>query len=519
MLLSYFERRRRRNILARPFPEEWLKLLERNVWQYARLPPPQQARLRDILRILIAEKDWEACGGLEINDEIRVTIAAQAALMLLGFEEFYFDSLHSILVYPETFVVPDEDEGYRDQVGEAHEDGKVVLSWEDVKRAGACACEKVHPVIHELAHELDIVTAEHSEAAASILGASAETVRRWQSVLSEEFDAHFERTSRERRTLLESYAAEDLSEFFAVATEVFFQQPASLRSEHPRLYGVLAEFYRQDPAARLACEAEGVPPETRGSADGGAASRDREIEEYSRILRGRPELADVRRERAMAYLERGDLQSALDDIDEVLTQEADDPLIYVDRAAIHRELGDDDAALEDLSRAIRICPELAIAFVERGYIRLDRSELGEALADFDEALRLDPAEDLALTGRGDVLLEREELAPAIEEYTKAIELHPEDAAAREGRGLAHLKLEHWSEACRDLDAALRLEPDLASSYLYRAEARFRLGDAAAAAADAAAALGLDPELRDAEMWLEKAQAALEKARRGRKDAR
>ena len=106
-MFDWLKRRRRSRLLATPFPHEWVEILRRNVRHYARLNEAEQSKLRDDLRILIAEKNWEGCRGLTIDDEMKVTIAAQASLLLLGFRDKYFDLVQSILVYPDAFVAPE----------------------------------------------------------------------------------------------------------------------------------------------------------------------------------------------------------------------------------------------------------------------------------------------------------------------------------------------------------------------------------------------------------------------------
>src|SRR5262245_31198829 len=100
MIFTWLRRRRRQRILAQPFSAEWLTYLQKNVAHYRHLTEAEQARLRDDVRIFVAEKHWEGCGGLSMTDEIRVTIAAQAMLLVLGLEHNYFDRVQSILVYP-----------------------------------------------------------------------------------------------------------------------------------------------------------------------------------------------------------------------------------------------------------------------------------------------------------------------------------------------------------------------------------------------------------------------------------
>src|SRR5262245_51986468 len=126
MVFSWWRRRRRQKLLAQPFPASWLEILNRNVAHYGLLSEAEQARLRDDLRVFIAEKHWEGCGGLAITDEIKVTIAAQACLLLLAIEHDYFSRVMSILVYPTKYAAPVERmehgwivEGESDRLGEA----------------------------------------------------------------------------------------------------------------------------------------------------------------------------------------------------------------------------------------------------------------------------------------------------------------------------------------------------------------------------------------------------------------
>ncbi len=107
MLFTWLRNRRRRTILAHPFPTAWLDVLQRNVQTYHALSAGEQAQVRGYVQVFVAEKNWEGCGGLAMTDEVRVTIAAQVAILVLGFDEQYFDHVLSILVYPTTYVATD----------------------------------------------------------------------------------------------------------------------------------------------------------------------------------------------------------------------------------------------------------------------------------------------------------------------------------------------------------------------------------------------------------------------------
>src|SRR5207253_11194099 len=140
MLFSWLKKRRRRKILAEPFSDDWRAVLDEHVGHYSLLGDVEQKKLRDAVQIMIAEKDWEGCRGLELTDEVRVTIAALAAILVLGLDDFYFDNVATILVYPNEYMVKEERaigggatlEEESDRLGEAHYRGPVILSWKEI---------------------------------------------------------------------------------------------------------------------------------------------------------------------------------------------------------------------------------------------------------------------------------------------------------------------------------------------------------------------------------------------------
>jgi Mlc titration factor MtfA (ptsG expression regulator) len=254
MILSWLRQRRRRKILATPFPAEWLPYLD-NVVHYRYLAPDEQARLRDNLRVFIAEKNWEGCGGLALSDEMKVTIAAQACLMTLGLEGDPLAGILSILVYPSGYAVPEERwyegwsiTGETARSGEAWYRGPVILSWAEVRRDARHPGEGRNLVWHEFAHQLDML--DRSTNGTPPL-ADRNQRRVWHEVMTSEYEQLIDDAEAGRATLLDTYGAQSEAEFFAVASECFFDCPAELRQRHPRLYELLREYYRQDPAARM----------------------------------------------------------------------------------------------------------------------------------------------------------------------------------------------------------------------------------------------------------------------------
>jgi len=252
MIFAWLKYRRRRRLLAEPFPASWLGYVERNVWQYAHLARDDQARLRDAARVMVVEKHWEGCQGLELTDEIPVTIAAQAALMILGFDDYYFDSVQTILVYPGPYLRTDPAGGddllVEEDVpmfGESWRRGPIVLSWRDVLAGGREPGHGSNLVLHEFAHQLDGLDGDMSGTPPL---ANRADYKNWYEVTEDEFQRLVQSARRDEITLLDHYGASDRAEFFAVSTECFFERPVEMLARHGRLYRALAGFYRQDPA-------------------------------------------------------------------------------------------------------------------------------------------------------------------------------------------------------------------------------------------------------------------------------
>ena len=248
-----FNKRRRKRRRSQPFPRDWLGFLERGVPIYRRLPRADQDELRGHVQVLVAEKNFEGCGGLDMTDEIRVIVAGHAGILLLHRPTDYYPRLDSILVYPRAFVAettverlgPVAVRGEQVRAGEAWQRGVVILAWDGVLRAALNDRDGYNVAIHEFAHQLDM-----ENGAADGYPAIADRALRaaWSGVFQREYDQLQHDITRRRRTLIDPYAAESPAEFFAVVTECFFEIPARLQRRHPDLYEALERFYRQDPA-------------------------------------------------------------------------------------------------------------------------------------------------------------------------------------------------------------------------------------------------------------------------------
>ena len=252
-MFGWFKRRRRAAIRQRPFPPAWLAIIEKNVPYAAHLPSADRAELAGQVQVFLAEKRFEGCAGLQITDEIRVTIAAQACILLLHRQTDDYPDLMSILVYPSTYLVPggrvgpgliaDEPEA---RLGESWTHDVVVLAWDSVLSGAADIHDGHNVVLHEFAHQLD------QESGA---GDGAPVLPRrsmylaWGRVLGHDYDELVRETLHHHRELIDRYGATNPAEFFAVVTETFFEKPRQLRAKHPDLYLQLQQFYQQDPAA------------------------------------------------------------------------------------------------------------------------------------------------------------------------------------------------------------------------------------------------------------------------------
>src|SRR6266498_310381 len=253
MIFEFLKQRRRRRLRARPFPKEWLRLIQRHVIFFQKLSASDRAELLGHIQVFLAEKRFEGCGGLVITDEVRVTIAAQACLLLLHRKTDYFPGLLTILVYPLSYMVEAKrqiaehlwEEGTMNRLGETgRRMGSLVLSWSAVKHGAADPADGKNVVLHEFAHQLDF----ENHAADGVPGlATREQQSAWSEVMKSEFASLRAADESGIPTLLDTYGATDPVEFFAVSVEAFFEQPRALQARHPQLYAELQNYFQQDP--------------------------------------------------------------------------------------------------------------------------------------------------------------------------------------------------------------------------------------------------------------------------------
>src|SRR3982750_3352970 len=255
MHFELFKSRRRANLRGRPAPKAWREILERNLPVFSRLSREDQTELLGHTQVFLAEKHFEGCAGLVLTDEIRVTIAGQACLLLLHRETDYYPELTSILVYPTGYIADEErylgggiwQEGGEHRLGHTGPRlGALGLAWDAVHRGAAESHHGVYPVLHEVAHQLDV---ENRSSDGPPALERHHDYRAWARVMSAEFDALREAAESGEDTFLDDYGATNPAGFFAVITEAFFERPRALRQNHPALFMQLQRFYQQDPTS------------------------------------------------------------------------------------------------------------------------------------------------------------------------------------------------------------------------------------------------------------------------------
>lgn len=252
-MFSFLKKRRRARLRAQPVPPHWQSILEANVPVYPRVPADLRAQLHGHMHVFLTEKHFEGCDGLKMTDEVRVTVAAQACLLILNRETGYYPGLVTILVYPSIFYADVEEpdgaivsEYKEDRSGESWDLGVVILSWEDAVEYASTGRAGYNVVLHEFAHQLDMENGA-MDGMPKLEGRAERD--QWTRVFNEAYEVFERAAASNRRTLVDPYGVGDPAEFFAVVTESFFERPLALKREHRAVYDALARYYHVDPAS------------------------------------------------------------------------------------------------------------------------------------------------------------------------------------------------------------------------------------------------------------------------------
>jgi len=255
VFLTLRENDRKRRFFSEPFPQNWEKILQRNVPVYAFLPDDLKKKLCQRIKEFLSEKTFEPCGGLsEVSEEIAVTIAAGASILTMNRGGVAWRTLHSVLVYPDAFAAPNKEEtddgngeivrrvqGRRD--GESWTHGSVVFSWQRILRDIALHGNGQNVIIHEFAHQLD---SDDGIAGGRPHFQFSADAKAWQKISEKELKRL---QSGDATTVIDEYGAENSAEFFATSVEAFFEKSTAMKRAHPELYALLARFFALNPAS------------------------------------------------------------------------------------------------------------------------------------------------------------------------------------------------------------------------------------------------------------------------------
>ncbi len=435
-------------------PPAWLEILAKNIRHYAHLSRGKQARLRRVMRILVAEKNWEGGSGFAVTEEMKVTVAGQAAILVIGIAEpYYFDKVKSIIIYPGVYEHPAKLGGPRRVLGESWYHGPIVLSWKAALAGGRNESNGRNVVFHEFAHYIDALDGDVDGTPPL---ADRQQQRTWYRVTEAEYLRLVGKAQRNEVSLLDHYGATNRAEFFAVATECFFEQPRAMWREHRQLYHVLRDLYRQHPARWLPDAAV---------VENHRAPTERQETRRRRLRRKRLAILKSRRPESLFAL-------AVEYINE-------------------RRYG---LAAATASRVIALSPDDGEALVHRAMARLKRGRFTAALDDADEALDCDPDDAEALAVGAAALVELGDCSQAMEDLDRAIALDHDDAEVRYYRGRAWMGLRQPTHAVKDFARSLTRRPLAAEVLYHNGLALQALGNAAEAKASLAKARQLNPDI-------------------------
>jgi Mlc titration factor MtfA (ptsG expression regulator) len=254
-VLRVLHQRAERPVMLPPAPSSWASLIERHVPLTRRLTSVQRGRLLEKVQQLVTGCRWEGCGGLALTDDMRVIIAAQACVLVLEHPDPPYPDLDTVLVYPGTFRprrfswTPSKDAADGDPtLGESWRHGVVVLAWDTTVAGAADPGDGQNVVMHEFAHQLDAASGSTD----GVPRLPTASIAPWTAMLAHDFAQLEQEAARGEQGVLDHYGTTNPAEFFAVATEAFFERPSALRAERAELYAALREFYRQDPATQAA---------------------------------------------------------------------------------------------------------------------------------------------------------------------------------------------------------------------------------------------------------------------------
>ncbi len=245
-------KQKRNQIKKRPFPPLWNSIIENNLPVYPCLSPTQRRQLQGHIQVFLAEKQFIGCNGLQVTEEMKVIIAAVACLLLLNERGKYFPKLRSILIYPTAYFANETtvsgnyvvEEKRVIRLGESWNKDQLILSWQQVQQDIYNWHDGLNVILHEFAHQLD---QEDGKAEGVPILQTQSDYANWSKIMTQEYQQLCKDVEQGRKIVMNSYGATHPAEFFAVATETFFEKPQQLLNKHRFLYELLQNYYKLDP--------------------------------------------------------------------------------------------------------------------------------------------------------------------------------------------------------------------------------------------------------------------------------
>lgn len=429
--------------------------MRRHVWQYAHLSRLQQSRVEQVAANMQANRRWTGGAGFEVTDEMRIAIAGQAALLTLGLEEpYHFPFVSDIIIYPKPFFLSKEQAtswstdplfggATTPRLGEASHDGLVSLAWSAITNPfnndGSYTCV----VLHELAHHLDGLDGDIS--GAPPIG-DKDLANDWYRVTELDYLELVGRAMREEATLLDHYGASNRAEFFAVATECFFNFPHDVREQHSHLYDVLARYFRQNPADYLPRQAQPQLPKPANHS----------VQLQTRV---RQEVARDPFALGLVQFNNHEFKAAADSFTQAIKLDPSDGEAYTERAWALLNLREYNAVLSDAQQALNLDPdeEEVDALLLRGAALVMTGQLDEGIVDLRIAMTAADS-PTAHAYLGYAYGEQGALKKAIHHLSIAIAAHPYDPLNYEWRSEIYRRLNELDLAALDTERQRRLLP-------------------------------------------------------------
>lgn len=248
--LLWSKRQARAKYLGTALSDDQRAIVADEVPLTRRLPPGLRGAFEGKIALFLHQVEFVGCNGLEVTEEMRLSIAAQACLLVAN-TDIWYRYLNTVLIYPGAFksrvqahdgYVVTEHEVVR--IGESWMRGPVVLSWAHSRQGAADSADGHNVVFHEFAHRIDALSGDTN--GVPVLG-EGQSFAEWEAVFLDAYERHLRNVEAGHRTVFDAYGATNHEEFFAVSVEVFMEKPKALNREAPAVYAQLAKLFRLDP--------------------------------------------------------------------------------------------------------------------------------------------------------------------------------------------------------------------------------------------------------------------------------